>query len=56
MLGMDDYLSGEKAFSNILQVSGRAGRSNLKGRVLIQTNDPENYILDAVVKHSYNEF
>lgn len=56
MLGMDDYLSGEKAFSNILQVSGRAGRSNLKGRVLIQTNDPENYILDAVVKHSYNDF
>lgn len=56
MLGMDDYLSGERAFSNILQVSGRAGRSNLKGRVLIQTNDPENYILDAVVKHSYNDF
>lgn len=56
MLGMDDYLSGEKAFSNILQVSGRAGRSNLKGRVLIQTNDPENYILDAVVRHSYNDF
>ncbi len=56
MLGMDDYLSSEKAFSNISQVSGRAGRSNLKGRVLIQTNEPDNYILDSVISHSYNDF
>lgn len=56
MLGMDDYLSSEKAFSNISQVSGRAGRAKLPGRVLIQTNDIENYILDAVIKNSYVEF
>lgn len=56
MLGMDDYLSAERAFSNISQVSGRAGRSKLPGRVLIQTNDTENYILDAVIQNSYVKF
>lgn len=56
MLGMDDYLSSERAFSNISQVSGRAGRARLPGRVLIQTNDPDNYILNAVINNSYIEF
>lgn len=56
MLGMDDYLSSERAFSNISQVSGRAGRAKLPGRVLIQTNDPDNYILNAVINNSYIEF
>lgn len=56
MLGMDDYLSAEKAFSNLLQVSGRAGRADIPGRVLIQTNEPDHYILDAVTAHSYEMF
>lgn len=56
MLGMDDYLSSERAFSNISQVSGRAGRARLPGRVLIQTNDPDNYILNAIINNSYIEF
>ena len=57
MLAMDDYLSSERAFSNISQVSGRAGRSKeLEGRVLIQTSDPQNYILDSVIKHDYVDF
>lgn len=56
MLAMNDYLSSEKAYSNISQVSGRAGRSNLPGRVVIQTNDTENYILDSVIKNDYESF
>ena len=35
---------------------GRAGRSTKKGRVIIQSNDTNNYILDAIVKHSYTDF
>ncbi len=35
---------------------GRAGRSELKGRVIIQTNDPQSYILQAVQKHDYVSF
>ena len=56
MLAMNDYLSSEKAFSNISQVSGRAGRADIPGRVLIQTTDNQNYILDAVKNQSYDMF
>lgn len=56
MLGMNDYLSAEKAFSNIYQVSGRAGRSKLPGRVLIQTSDTDSYILKAILENSYENF
>lgn len=56
MLAMNDYLSSEKAYSNISQVAGRAGRATLPGRVIIQTNDPENYILDSVIKNDYESF
>ena len=56
MLAMQDYTASEKAFSNISQVSGRAGRGERPGRVIIQTNDPQNYILQAVEEHSYPSF
>ena len=56
MLSMNDYLASEKAFSNISQVSGRAGRKDKKGRVIIQTIDVDNKILQAVKDHSYNDF
>lgn len=56
MLGMNDYLSSEKAFSNISQVAGRAGRANIPGRVFIQTADTDNYILDAIISHDYEMF
>lgn len=56
LLAMNDFSASERAFSNIYQVSGRAGRSVKEGRVLIQTSDTDNYILKAVEHNSYNEF
>lgn len=56
LLAMNDFSASERAFSNIYQVSGRAGRSTKEGRVLIQTSDTENYILEAVKHNDYNEF
>ena len=56
MLGMNDYLASQKAYSNISQVAGRAGRGDKPGRVLIQTADPENYLLDSIVSHNYIDF
>lgn len=56
LLAMNDFSASERAFSNIYQVSGRAGRSTKEGRVLIQTSDAENYILEAVKHNDYNEF
>lgn len=52
----NDYLSSEKAFSNLLQVSGRAGRGSKEGRVILQAIDTESYILDAVKNNSYDKF
>ncbi len=56
LLAMNDFSASERAFSNIYQVSGRAGRSKKEGRVLIQTSDCDNYILQAVKNNDYNEF
>ena len=56
LLAMNDFCASERAFSNIYQVSGRAGRSTKEGRVLIQTSDTDNYILQAVEHNDYNEF
>ncbi len=51
-----DYRSSEKLFSQLLQVSGRAGRSNIKGEVLIQTSFPNNPVFEAIKKNSYDLF
>ena len=56
MLSLNDYTASEKAFSNMYQVAGRAGRSTLPGRVLIQTNDTSNYILNAIEENDYEKF
>lgn len=56
LLAMNDFSSSERAFSNIYQVSGRAGRSKKEGKVLIQTSDTSNYILQAVKNNNYKEF
>ncbi len=55
MIG-DDYTVSEKAFSNLLQVAGRAGRGDKPGRVLLQARDTENYILNSVAANSYMDF
>lgn len=56
LLGLNDYTASEKAFSNIYQVAGRAGRAKLPGRVLIQTNDTQNYILNSIEENDYEKF
>lgn len=56
LLALNDYAASEKAFSNIYQVAGRAGRDKLPGRVLIQTNDTSHYILNAIEQNDYEAF
>ena len=41
-LNIPDFRSGERTFELLSQVAGRAGRSNLAGRVIIQTFNPDN--------------
>jgi len=52
----NDFLSSERAFSNLLQVSGRAGRGNKKGRVIMQVYDTENPVITCLEHQSYDEF
>lgn len=52
----NDFLSSERAFQNLLQVSGRAGRGSKKGRVVLQAYDVENYVFDCIKHNSYDKF
>jgi primosomal protein N' (replication factor Y) len=55
-LNLPDFRSAERVFSLLSQVSGRAGRGDRPGRVLIQTYATDNYALDYVARHDYQGF
>ncbi len=55
-LTLPDYRAGERAFQVLTQVAGRAGRSPLGGRVVLQTFQPENYAIQAAAGHDYAGF
>ena len=55
-LQFSDYRSGERTFQLITQVSGRSGRADDKGKVVLQTYCPDNYILRYAVNYDYSGF
>ncbi len=55
-LHFSDYRSGERTFQLVTQVSGRSGRAEERGKVVLQTYDPENYILRFAVENDYKGF
>ncbi len=55
-LHFPDYRSGERTFQLVTQVAGRSGRAEEKGEVVLQTFDPENYILRFAAKYDYEGF
>ena len=55
-LYQDDYRAGERAFSLITQVVGRAGRGEKEGRAIIQTFTPENDVITAAARQDYDSF
>lgn len=56
LINLPFYNSGEKTFQLLTQVSGRAGRSNKKGYVFIQTYEPENFIVNAAKSSDFDNF
>ena len=55
-LHFSDYRCGERTFQLITQVSGRSGRADDKGKVVLQTCSPEEYILRYAVAYDYKGF
>ncbi len=55
-LSMPDFRAAERVFQLMTQVSGRAGRGVLSGRVVVQTYYPDHYAVLAATKHDYNGF
>lgn len=56
ILNFPDFRAGERAYQQITQVAGRAGRRDIQGQVVIQTRDPEKDIYEKVIKGDYFEF
>jgi primosomal protein N' (replication factor Y) (superfamily II helicase) len=55
MLQFPDFRAHERSYQLMAQVSGRAGRKDKKGKVIIQTSDPENYIIHQVAENQYDK-
>ncbi len=55
-LHLPDFRAAERTFQTLTQVAGRAGRSPLGGQVILQTFEPDHYIIQAAAKHDYLAF
>ncbi len=53
MLKFPDFRANERSYQLMAQVSGRAGRKNKQGKVIIQTNDAEHAIVQQVIQNNY---
>lgn len=55
-MNLPDFRASERGFALMTQAAGRAGRGDKPGRVVLQTYDPDNYIIALAAKQDYETF
>jgi primosomal protein N' (replication factor Y) len=56
LLNFPDFRAFEKSYQLMAQVSGRSGRKKKRGKVIIQTQQPDHWVIREVVNHNYANF
>ena len=55
-LNVPDFRAAERTFQLIIQASGRAGRGDVRGKVVIQSYKPDHYAINSAATHDYERF
>jgi primosomal protein N' (replication factor Y) len=56
LLNRPDFRAFERSYQLMSQVAGRSGRKQKRGKVIIQTGQPEHWIIQKVIAHDYENF
>lgn len=56
LLNRTDFRAFERSFQLMTQVAGRSGRRAKRGKVIIQTGDPDHWVIQKVMEHDYVGF
>lgn len=56
LMNFPDFRALEHTYQLISQVVGRAGRRNIRGKVILQTRQPDNQLIQMLSRHNYRAF